>query len=686
MREKEKIVDRIMKRKISLIRKRLAEKNNNTWLKGNIYITEQKNKGITPSGAVAAVPQQIIVRQDPTTVDALQKAILKLIKKLDEKNEKKKDINEEKIIQALKAREAALLDEFDYLREQARQYTPPSAPSTSTTTSTSRAPAVIKGRKKNIRIGGDTEGIKILSLEEMARMNLDEKFEELEMQKEQETRILRSVNQTYVLMNSPINPSKPLVWANISYNPEKRALVYNVIEPPISPEEAKVYNEIKTKLQERLDIDFGSGGNIQRDFLIKKIYEFLDYFGYVLSPEQLEKIIYYIVRDFIGLDNLEPLMHDPNIEDISCDGFGIPIFIAHNNPLFGEMETNVVFPTKEDLDNFVMKLAQRCGRSISVAEPLLDGALPDGSRVQATFGSDISKRGSNFTIRKFSKDPITPTKLMKSGSISAEVLAYLWLAIEAGRSILVSGATATGKTTVLNAISLFIKPEQKIVSIEDTAELRLPHPNWLPQVARSGMGKNDAGGVTMFDLLKAALRQRPDYIIAGEVRGKEATIMFQAMATGHAGLGTIHAENIEKIINRLTTEPINLPATLLDSLDIIVFLIRTKLGKHFVRRVNQVVEINGVDTETNTVNSVYIFEWDPTEDVIQPIEPSPLLEKIRVMKGWSKEELLAELYRRAKLMEWLVDNNVEQFEEFAKYIETYYVDFLKLREMTGGAV
>lgn len=683
--EEKKIANRIMRNKISVIRRHLSQTGRKRWLKGNVYATiNEEPQGAIPVPVVAQTqqrPQEIVVKQDPNAGIEIQKALLKLLEKMEERQDKKRE-KDRVLLEEMEAREDRLFDELnDAMRKRRHDSDYDSEPR-----SRKKSAGVVKGRKSKVKIGESSEGIKVLTLEEMAELDLDEKFEEIEMRKEAETRQLRAVNQTYPLMQSPINETKTIVWANVVYDQNKHSLVYNVMEPPISPEEKQVLDEIKKKLEERLDVEFGGGGTFQQDFLVKKIYEFLDYFGYVLSPDQLEKIIYYITRDFIGLDNLEPIMHDPAIEDISCDGFGIPIFIAHNNPLYGEIETNIVFPTKDDLDNFVMKLAQRAGRAISVASPLLDGALPDGSRVQATFGSDISKRGSNFTIRKFSKEPVTPVKLMKYGTMSAEVLAYLWLCVEGARSMLVSGATATGKTTVLNAISLFIKPEQKIVSIEDTAELRLPHPNWLPQVARAGMGKDDVGGVTMFDLLKAALRQRPDYIIAGEVRGQEAAIMFQAMATGHAGLGTIHAENIEKLINRLTTDPINLSPSLLDSLDLIVFLVRTKLGKHFVRRVNQIVEIDGVDVESNTVVPRYIFEWDPTEDNIASIEPSPLLEKVRIMRGISKEELLSELYRRTKLMEWLVDNNVDTFEDFSKYVETYYVDLLKLREWTGGAV
>jgi len=290
-------------------------------------------------------------------------------------------------------------------------------------------------------------------------------------------------------------------------------------------------------------------------------------------------------------------MRDPLIEDISCTGISYPIYIFHRNPLIGEIKTNLQFNSDEELDNFVIKLSVRTGRIVSVANPLLDAALPNGARIQITFGKDISRRGSSFTIRKFTEDPFTPIDLLLYGTVDFNMLAYLWTLVEEGRSLLISGGTATGKTSFLNAISLFIKPEKKIISIEDTAELKLPHPNWLSEVARPGYGPNRYGEVTMFDLLKAALRQRPDYIIVGEVRGEEAYILFQAMATGHAGLGTIHAESFEALMDRLLSPPINLPPSLLEVLDGVVFLKRLRYQGKYVRRVDKIYEILGFNKE-----------------------------------------------------------------------------------------
>jgi flagellar protein FlaI len=293
-------------------------------------------------------------------------------------------------------------------------------------------------------------------------------------------------------------------------------------------------------------------------------------------------------------------MNDPNIEDISCDGVGVPIYVYHRDQRFGSVRTNAKFDTEEELGSFVMRLSQKCGRSISIADPLLDGALPDGSRVQATSGSGISMKGSHFTIRKFTADPMTCVDLLNYGTVNSEILAYLWLAIEHGKSILIAGPTASGKTTMLNAPSLFIRPELKVITIEDTPELRLPHENWVSQVSRTGFGPEGVSGkklgeIDLFDLLKASLRQRPDTIIVGEVRGREAYVLFQQMATGHPGMSTIHAESMMAVVNRLRTPPINLPPSLLQHLDLLLVLTRQRIKGKYIRRSKELVEVTGYD-------------------------------------------------------------------------------------------
>ncbi len=341
-----------------------------------------------------------------------------------------------------------------------------------------------------------------------------------------EKEMLRNVNVTYPLIpEQPKRNEKVYAYARIRWDPKRNEIVYSVIEPDLTEYNRKVVEVVKKELEERLDIDFMKIGEIRaKELLSKEIRDIIsDIEG--VDPSSIDTIQYYVKRDIIGLGKIEPFMCDHDIEDISCDGEKIPIYIYHRNPLFGSIMSNIIFEDSDDLNTFAMKLSQKCGKSISVAEPIVEGALPDGSRVHAILGTDIARRGSNFTIRKFTKIPLTPIHMIESGVIDPIQLAYLWMAIENRKSLLISGGTASGKTSLLNALSLFIRPSMKIVSIEDTPELRLPHPHWIPEVARTAISEgNKAGEVSLYDLLKGSLRQRPDYIIVGEVRGQEALV------------------------------------------------------------------------------------------------------------------------------------------------------------------
>ncbi len=301
--------------------------------------------------------------------------------------------------------------------------------------------------------------------------------------------------------------------------------------------------------------------------------------------------------------------------------------------------------------------------------------MPEGSRIQATLGTDIARKGSNFTIRKFTEKPLTPVDLLNLKTLDPSIASYLWLCVEYGRSILVSGGVATGKTTLLNAMSLFIKPELKIVSIEDTAELLLPHPHWVPSVARLPiveMGAKKLGEVDLFDLLKESLRQRPDYLIVGEVRGREAYVLFQQIATGHSSLSTIHADSMERLIDRLTTPPISLPANLIESLDVIIFLVRIKYGATYVRRVRGVYEILGFDKKKNFPIVNEIFRWNPNNDTYEAINPSFVLKRISQQHGIKEGYLQQELSRRIKVLEWMVEKNINDYRDVAKISKLYY--------------
>jgi flagellar protein FlaI len=379
-----------------------------------------------------------------------------------------------------------------------------------------------------------------------------------------------------------------------------------------------------------------------------------------------------VERDFLGLGKIEPLMRDSEIEDISCDGVNIPIYVYHRNPSIGSVQTNVIFTDKEELDSFVIRLAQVSGKSISVAEPLVDATLPDGSRLQATLGTDIAKKGSNFTIRKFMEEPLTPTHLLNYKTIDSRALAYLWLAVDFGRSILIAGGTASGKTTLLNVLSLFIRPEKRIVSIEDTSELLLPHPHWVSTVARTPISRPGKEEVDLFKLLKESIRQRPEYIVVGEVRGQEAFILFQQISTGHPSLATIHADTIERLFDKLITPPISLPPGLIGSLDLVVFLCRTRYKEKFVRRVTQILEMIRYDEKKGKPIVNKVFEWNPFTDKIEVTNKSTLLKKISSAVGITESELVEELKRRTIVLEWMQKRNITSYRDVYALITEYY--------------
>lgn len=483
----------------------------------------------------------------------------------------------------------------------------------------------------------------------------------------------------------PLTPPQPdgnepvYAWAKVNWNSVQKLLEYTVLEPPLTEVEKRDIARIISTVEDKINVRFESTHKeAAEDYLKGLIDRIMDQFGLRLTPERKEKYVYYLLRNFIELDKLQPILNDPNIEDISCDGIKIPVFVDHRNPKYGSLKSSVVFETKEELDNFVMKLAQRCGKIISVAEPVMQGALPDGSRVQATLETDIAKRGSNFTIRKFSKEPMTPIHLLDYGSIDAKALAYLWFVIEHTRSVLVCGPTASGKTTLLNSLSLFIRPSMKIISIEDTPELRLPHQHWIPEIAREGIAsygsstEQKIGEVSMFDLLRGALRQRPDYIVVGEVRGKEAFILFQAMATGHAGMSTMHADSVEKVIDRLTTPPIQLPSSLLETLDLIVFAKRLRYRDHNVRRTTEIHEINYYDTDDKYLDTSRVFRWDASYDTFMVDEDSELLGRICRDEGITETKLKTEISNRIKVLKWMWEKNIKHYKAVGEIFYRYY--------------
>ena len=386
----------------------------------------------------------------------------------------------------------------------------------------------------------------------------------------------------------------------------------------------------------------------------------------ILSQQEYKALEYMMIRDKIEMGTLKPFLSDRYIEDITCNGVG-PIFIEHK--IFKGLKSVVGFQDSAELDNFVIKLAERIKRPLTYRSPIVDATLPDGSRINIVYGTEISKHGSNFTIRKVNEVPLSILQVIESGACNYMMAAYLWICLEYGMSMFVSGETASGKTTTLNALTTFLPPENKIVTIEDTPELTVPHRNWTREVAKAkGKGEGEGSEITMFDLLKAALRQRPNQILVGEIRGVEGSVAFSAMQTGHPVMSTFHAASVEKLIQRLCGDPINIPKTYVDNLNLVIIQSAVKLPQGgTVRRMLSVNELVGYDPETQGFSFMAAFVWDPATDsfTFTGRGSSYLLEnKIATMLGIPenrRSDIYNEIDKRASILERLHKAGYTQF-------------------------
>ena len=410
----------------------------------------------------------------------------------------------------------------------------------------------------------------------------------------------------------------------------------------------------------------------------------------VMTPSEYKAVEYILVRDKIDLSVLKPYLSDRWIEDITCDGLG-PIFIEHK--IFKGLKSVIEFKKSDELDQFVVKLGERLKKPLTYRTPIVDSTLPDGSRINIVYGTEISKRGSNFTIRKAMDDIISILKLVEFGTCNYLMAGYFWICIEHGMSLFMSGETASGKTTSLNAVTAFIPPEHKIVSIEDTPELQVPHKNWTREVSKAkGKGEGEGADVTMFDLLKSALRQRPNMIVVGEIRGVEGAVAFGAMQTGHPVLSTFHAASVEKLIQRLCGDPINIPKTYLDNLNIVVIQSAVKRPSgDTVRRMLSINELVGYNPDTGGISFVEVFKWNPVNDTFDfsGKGASYLLEnKIATLLGvpdHKKAEIYDEVDKRARILERLHKAGYTEFRDLFQMITKVKKEGLIRIGDSGGA-
>jgi archaeal flagellar protein FlaI len=470
------------------------------------------------------------------------------------------------------------------------------------------------------------------------------------------------------------------VFIHILFNKSFERNFYIPIEPVLNLQPNSRMQDLETKLLElgrklkRIDLD--GDREKQLEALVDQVTTVTDqpevslinkYLGFLRKEDGMvklkvsliekEALKYLFVRDKLGLGILDPLIVDPYIEDISCSGTG-NVFVEHK--IFKSLSSAVVFTNFEELDAFVSWLSERVKKPVTFKNPIADATLPDGSRINIVFGAEVSKRGSNFSIRKFNEVPLSVFEILEFGTLNYEILAYLSLVIGNGMNVFVSGETASGKTTLLNAATTFIPPLAKIITIEDTPELQVPHKNWLREVVQTNKTEGDTSGVTIFDLLKAALRQRPDEIMVGEIRGREGNVAFQAMQTGHSVMATFHAASVEKLIQRLTGDPILVPKNYVDNLNVVILTSQVKLpnGK-LGRRLTGISEIVGYDSVLESFSFIESFKWNQETDVFEftGYMTSHILEnKIAPKLGipsHKKQRIYVEMERRAKILEKL---------------------------------
>jgi len=466
---------------------------------------------------------------------------------------------------------------------------------------------------------------------------------------------------------------------------------YTAIEPRLTKEEEPKYQALMDKMLEVVPKEEVPNNDEELGRLIDKLVDevveivpkpvpfkkrrrFLS-FGVgeeklKLTKEEVYKFKYLLKRDIIGVGPMEPLIRDPYIEDIHVIG-PHNVHIVHK--IFDMLPTNIDFKDDIYMVEYLKNLSERIGRPVSEKNPIVDGTLPDGSRINIIFSTDVSLKGPSLTIRKFTAVPISITQLIAWGTLSAEIAAYLWLCLEYGMSIWVSGETASGKTTTLNAMIPFIKPQSKIFSAEDTPEVQVPHPVWQQLCTRE---RGTEGRVDLFDLLKAALRSRPNYIIVGEIRGKEGAIAFQAMQTGHPVLSTFHAGSVKKLIQRLTGEPINVPITFIDNLNVVLIQQAVYRQGQFLRRCLVVEEIEGYYEEAGGVITRTVFEWDAVTDkhVFRGLYNSYILEtKIAQTAGFEDpRQIYEEMFLRARILQRMVELKIFDYYEVTRIIWAFY--------------
>jgi flagellar protein FlaI len=473
-------------------------------------------------------------------------------------------------------------------------------------------------------------------------------------------------SQFKIVKEYPLNA--PFSYAKILWDEKNSSFQYFVDEIKLNFDEERIYKDLYTFVEQSLD-SLETTKEKKFDAHLNDVIKKHEGFFISNPVASMEKVKYFLKRDIMGYGEIDALMHDPNIEDISCSGPNIPLYIWHRN--YDSLASNISFESHQKLNSFITRIVFKAGKHVSTAHPISDLAITGNHRISVLYQKEITPKGTSFTIRKFKEDPYTIVDLIGFGTIDLETAAYLWMMIEAKMSIMIIGSTGSGKTTVLNAIAGLVSENDKLFSVEDVAEINLPHDNWFSLISRSGYGSNDEGEIGLYELIKSGVRHRPDYIIVGEIRGSEAYVMFQAMATGHGGLCTMHADSLDSASKRLQQKPMNIPPAYLSLMNcaLVIKRVKDKVTGQSMRRAISIEEISS-STAPNAVTT-----WNPKSDYFEhSFGTSKNLKKISEHTGDEFDEVLKEHHKRTKILKWMSSNNIREHKTVTEMIRKYYND------------
>ena len=473
-------------------------------------------------------------------------------------------------------------------------------------------------------------------------------------------------SQFKIVKEYPLNA--PFSYAKILWDEKNSNYQYFVDEIKLNFDEERIYKDLYTFVEQSLD-SLETTKEKKFDAHLNDVIKKHEGFFISNPVASMEKVKYFLKRDIMGYGEIDALMHDPNIEDISCSGPNIPLYVWHRN--YDSLSSNISFESHQKLNSFITRIVFKAGKHVSTAHPISDLAITGNHRISVLYQKEITPKGTSFTIRKFKEDPYTIVDLIGFGTIDLETAAYLWMMIEAKMSIMIIGSTGSGKTTVLNAIAGLVSENDKLFSVEDVAEINLPHDNWFSLISRSGYGSNDEGEIGLYELIKSGVRHRPDYIIVGEIRGSEAYVMFQAMATGHGGLCTMHADSLDSASKRLQQKPMNIPPAYLSLMNcaLVIKRVKDKVTGQSMRRAISIEEISS-NTAPNSVTT-----WNPKSDYFEhSFDASKNLKKISEHTGDEFDDVLKEHHKRTKILKWMSSNNIREHKTVTEMIRKYYND------------